>query len=136
MNNNIVLVRSGFPWHLNDAQQFTFLPNIGPNGPLYFPENTFLLAGKIYLYVYPLMTPFTNTQIRLRQLNYRHRMRSFNKKMNGKGIFVEHLHHGIKMYRVIGSLYRHSREDASYTVELCAALAHRSLQLFFFGIRK
>ena len=130
VNNNLVLVRSGFPGHLNDAQQFTFLPNIGPNGPLHFPENTFILADKIYPCVYPLMTPFTNTQIRRRQLNYRHRMRSFNKKLNEKRIFVEHLHHNIKMYRVIGSLYRHSREDASYIVELCAALAHRRLQLF------
>ena len=58
-------VQSGILGHMNDAQSFNSLPNIGPNGDLPFPPETFILGDKIYPCRYPLITRFTAAQIRI-----------------------------------------------------------------------
>jgi len=37
-----------FLGHQNDAKQFTMMQQIGVNGQLHFPEDSVLLADKIY----------------------------------------------------------------------------------------
>ena len=62
MKNNIRYVHSGILRHMNDAQSFNSLHNIGPNGGLPFPPETFFLGDKIYPCRYPLITGITAAQ--------------------------------------------------------------------------
>ena len=58
-------VESGFPGHMNDAQHFRLMQRI----PVYlsFPDNCVLLADSIYPNGYPILTTYSNAQLRHKQ---------------------------------------------------------------------
>ena len=53
--------------------------------------------------------------------------RLFNRVLNSRRVYVEHVINYLKMYRVIGGLYVHQnrRPQLNKVVELCAGLAQR-----------
>lgn len=124
-------VESGFKGRNNDAQIFRMMWSIGKEDNLNFPPNCQLLGlgDSIYPNRHPILTLYTTIQIR-RQPRHRQRMmRQFNKRHRSKRCYVEHAIRLVKIFRVIGTLYRQKREHIS--VCLCAFLAaHRSV-LFF-----
>lgn len=123
-------VRSGFPGHQNDAQVLTHLPDIGPNMELEFPNNCVLLADKIFPNVYPFTTPYRHQQILQRNQHQQRKCRKFNRILSSYRVKVEHAIRGMKIYRVIGMLWRHPRWYISSVVDICAALAVRRQTLF------
>ena len=122
-------VKAGFKGHNNDAVTFRQLPRIGPNEELDFPAEAYLLADKIYPSRYPLVTPFSAAQILRKPLNERPMCRRLNRKMSKRRIVVEHTIRNLKLFRVIGTLYRHPRRKVVMIVEICAGLAHRRARL-------
>ena len=70
------------------------------------------------------MTPYTAAQVRQRQTRKRKRL---NRRIAQCRIEVEHIIRELKLFRVIGSLYRHPREKMAQLVELCGGLAVRKL---------
>ena len=111
--------------HKNDAILFRLLPFIGPNAELDFPGDCYLIADKIYPSRYPLLTPFPAAQILRRHLPDPAVYRCLNRKLSKRRILVEHAIRNLKLFKVIGSLYRHPRGIIVMIVELCAGLAQR-----------
>lgn len=119
-------ISAGYLGHSNDARCFQLMPSIGPDGELPFPDDCFLLADLAYANEYPLVTPFSQAQVRAAP----HRA-EINVTLRKHRIYVEHLIKHIKTFRVVGSLYyRHSRRRIAQIVELAAGLAQRRLKLF------
>lgn len=57
--------------------------------------------------------------------SYRHKSRKSNTKINKHRVIVEHVIREIKLYRAIGTLWRHPRYKIRQTVNICAALSWR-----------
>lgn len=124
-SNNIVYIHSGFLGRCNDAAQYNMLPDIGPNQPLDFPQNTYLLADAGYANRYPLLTPYQNPAL-LANVN----RQLFNKIMKSYRSLVEHRIRDLKTYRCLSSRYwRHARWMLPITAEVCAALTNRHFGL-------
>ena len=45
-------------------------------------------------------------------------------------VYVEHITHLIKLFRIIGTVYRHTRQNLASIDKLCAGLAVRMTRLF------
>jgi DDE superfamily endonuclease/Helix-turn-helix of DDE superfamily endonuclease len=117
--DNTGLIRhtsTGFLGHLNDAQQYRLMPQIGNELP--FPQECVLLADKIYANGYPLMTPFTTAQLRRKRGNDRHKALRLNRYIARHRIAVEHSIAELKTYRCVNSVWRHPRHMLSQTVSL------------------
>jgi hypothetical protein len=98
---------------------------IGPAEEHQFPRNCFLLGDTIYPSQHPLVTPYTNAQLRRQDNNTRRKRVEVNDKIRKRRIYVEHSIRRIKIYKIVGSLYRHKRQYIPRLVELCAALSFR-----------
>lgn len=127
---NLRYVRSGFLGHQNDAAIFNTFPQIGHQLALQFPQDCLLLGDKIFPNGYPLMTPYTVPQINRRPAHQQQRYRRLNTIISEYRVYVEHVIREIKMYKCIGSLWRHPRYKIRKTVDVCAAMAHRRKGVF------
>ena len=128
-DGNICFISSGFPGHLNDAQQFNLMTQIGGD-QLPFPDQCILLADKIYPNRYPLMTPYTAQQIARRQdLLEQRKCRKLNRLINSARVCVEHAIGKLKTYSAVSSKWRHSRRLLSRVVKICACLVQRRKQV-------
>lgn len=128
--NNIRYIHSGFMGHMNDAQTFAHLPSIDQRGPLTMPDGLCLLADTIYPNTNTIVTKYTAAQInRMRPIN-RKKARKFNRILCSYRGYIERVFPSLKIFKVIGSLYRHPRWEMAAIVELCAGLAVRRLALF------
>ena len=123
-------VSAGYVGHLNDAQCYRLIPEIGPGRDLEFPEDAYLLGDSAYPCEYPLISPYRRQQITAAEGERREQMVNINYAIKRRRIYVEHLIGHLKMYRVIGSLYHHRRRDMSRITQLCVGLAERRLHLF------
>ena len=101
------------------------LPNIGPNGPLVFPRDCYLLGDRGYANRYPIVTPFRANQMQPNN----HLMHVFNYKLCSHRIFVEHVMAYLKTYASVGNFYQHPRWMMPIVVETCACLAQRHIIL-------
>ena len=110
--------------HANDAQTWALMDDIGPGKTCDFPRETYLLADKGYPNQHPIMTSFRRPQIMNRPLGReRRRCRIFNRTHSQLRVYIEHIIKQIKIYRVIGSLFRHLRWKMTAIVDICAGLA-------------
>ena len=123
-------VHSGILGHMNDAQSFNSLSDISPKAGLPFPRETFILGDKIYPCRYPLITGFTAAQIRTQSPLEIERRLVFNENVKIHTVYIEHVVGQMKTFKVIGSLYRHSRRRMSEVVKLCAGLSQRQAEFF------
>lgn len=128
--NHIRLVKSGFLGHQNDAQQFNLLPSIGTNLELDFPPNYVILADKIYADRAPIVTPYRRHQLRRKTPREKRKCKKFNRRMSTCRVYVEHAIRRLKTFRVVGTLWRHRRNELNQIVELCAGLVERQHDLF------
>lgn len=64
--NKLRFVRSGFLGHQNDAQILNFIPAIGQNQELAFPNECVILGDKIFPNRDPFVTPYTRAEINRR----------------------------------------------------------------------
>jgi len=87
-------IESGYAGHLNDAQQFGLMQQLGTD--LIFPEELCLLTDKIYPNRSPVLTPYTSAQITSKSLVDRRKCRKFNSLILKYGIYVEHATADIK----------------------------------------
>lgn len=74
-------IECGFLGHQNDAQQFRLMRQIGQDLP--FPQNCVLLGDKIYPNGHPVITPFTQAQIRRKPDRLQRICRKFNITLKG-----------------------------------------------------
>ena len=58
--SNIVYIQCGFLGHNKDSSQFPMMPVIGTGQELHLPQGLYILVGKSYRSVYPLVTPWRN----------------------------------------------------------------------------
>ena len=93
--------------HQNDAQQFMLMQQIGQQLP--FPADCILIRDKIYPNSFPVMTPFSNAQLRQKAGDELRRARRLNRYISRYRIQVEHTIAEFKSYQCIGSLCRHPR---------------------------
>lgn len=120
-------VESGFPGHLNDAQQFNLMTQIG--GPqLPFPGDCILLADKIYPNRDPIMTPYTTQQIRRRDARQQRKCSKLNRLIQRNRVCVEHAIGEIKQYQSVSTVWRHSKRMLPQVVKICACLMRRRKQ--------
>lgn len=123
----IRFVETGFYGRLNDAQQFTLMTRIGDQLP--FPEDCFLLGDKIYSNRHPIMTPYTQVQIRQRHGHERHRAIRVNRNIYRYRTSVERAIRELKIYSSISSIWRQRRHFLAPIVKLCAMLVCRRKEL-------
>lgn len=123
---NIRYIHSGFTGHMNDAGQFLQLPRIGPNEPLPFPADCYILGDRGYANRYPIITPYRANQ--MQPPNVEDKV-LFNREVCAHRIFVEHVMSFIKTYNAVSNLYKHPRWLMPIIVETCAFLAQRHLLL-------
>ena len=131
VDNNGVLryIKSGFKGHNNDATTFRQLSSIGPNEQLDFPPPppppppppiTIYWLIKYTLQGTLLSHHFSAAQILRRPLYERAACRRFNRELSKRRMIVEHAIRNLKLFRVIGTLYRHPRRKVVMIVEtLC-----------------
>jgi hypothetical protein len=85
----------------------------------------------ICLSYYSVVTPFTSAQLRRLPRHERNIRRKINKNIRKYRVYVEHVIRLLKVFKIIGSLYRHNRDEMGRILCLCANLcARRSLLLF------
>ena len=121
----VLYLKSGFLGNNNDTTTFRLMDPIGPAEVLRFPQNSFLLGDTIYPSEHPLVTPFTRAQLDNMDNITREQNIRVNAKIRARRVYVEHAIRQIKVYQIIGSLYRHKRNHIAPIVELCAALTFR-----------
>ena len=121
--DTIRYIESGYAGHLNDAQQFGLMQQLGTD--LIFPEELCLLADKIYPNRSPVLTPYTSAQITRKSLVDRRKCRKFNSLILKYGIYVEHATADIKTNTYVGLFWRHPRNMLSCTVRVCTSLVCR-----------
>jgi hypothetical protein len=122
-NYGTCFVECGFLGHLNDAQQYCRLPEIG--GPeLPFPDECFLLGDKIYPNRHPIVTPFTEQQINRRHV-FERRCRELNKIISTHRSIIERSICKLKSYRILSSVWRQRRRHLRQVVIIVAGLVTR-----------
>ena len=124
-SNTLRFVQSGFLGHQNDAQILNFTPTIGENQDLPFSNECVILGDKIF----PNRDPFVTAEINRRPAHQQRQCRKLNAKINKYRVNVEHVIREIKLYRAIGTLWRHPRYKIRQTVNICAALSCRRKQM-------
>lgn len=125
---NICHIHSGFLGHDNNAFAYRKIKTTGPGQELDFPANCYLLADSIYPNERPLITPY-KARNGLRQNQEMRRQIKFKLFHRRRRVYVEHVFKELKIYRVIGALYRHPRWEFAAIVKLCAGLAKRRADL-------
>jgi hypothetical protein len=118
-------IKSSFLGHNNDATTYHLMDPSGPAEEHQFPRNCFLLRDTIYPSQHPLVTPYTNAQLCRQDNNTRRKIVEVNDKIRKRRVYVEHSIRRFKIYKIIGSLYRHKCQHIPRLVELCAALSFR-----------
>lgn len=124
-------ISSGFLGRNNDAQTFRLMETIGPGQQLDFPRNAYLLGDMIYPSRHPIVTPYSAAQITRQPHHMQRQSRHLNTIIRARRVYVEHVIHLLKIFRILGTLYRHQRRHLASIVNLCAGLAVRRTKLFF-----
>ena len=124
------LISSAFLGHNNDAGCLLQMASIGVNGELPLPHNCYLLADKAYMNGHPFMVQYMRHELAGIPVVERHRRNIINRIISKKRVYAEHLIKELKIYRIIGILYRHPRWEVANIVEFCAGLSQRRLEFF------
>ena len=122
-NGVIRYIESGFMGHLNDAQTFSLMRQIGAE--LEFPNNCVLLGDKIYPNGDHIMTPYTAPQLARKDAAMRRKCRKLNNHISHYRVSVEHAIAELKLYKAVSSVWRHPRPLLSQMVTICAGLMCR-----------
>ena len=120
-------VESGYSGHLNDAQQYGLMAQVGDDLP--FPNELILLGDKIYPNRDPIMTPYTAVQLLRKEPRERRKCRKLNRRIRRYRTSVEHGIADLKVYRCISSIWRQNRRQLSCAVNICASLVCRRKQI-------
>ena len=96
--------------HNNDAVTFRLKQNISPDAQLEFRRNTYV----------PLVMSFSAAQITRETFNTRTRHGCKIRQIAKSRIVIEHVIRNVKLFRVLGTLYRHPRRQIIMIIELCA----------------
>ena len=128
---NIVHVESGFLGHNNDANTFNMMTPVGDGRTLELPRNCYLLGDCIYPSHHPVVTPFTAAQLRGLPRHERRVQKKLNKTIRKYRVYIEHVIRLLKIFKIIGSLYRHDRNNIGKIACLCAYLCARRARLLF-----
>ena len=94
-----------------------------------FPQKCVLLGDKIYPNAHPVITLFTQSQIRRKPDRLQRKCRKFNRTLSEYRVLVEHVIGELKCYKVIGTLWRHPRTKLKRVTEICAGLLCRRRKL-------
>ena len=116
---NISHIEAGFLGRYNDAQSFRNMPPIGDGLALDSPRNCYIFGDCIYPPAHPIVTPFTRRQVNRQHRRTRRICLRFNDVVRQHRIYVEHVIHLLKMFRVIGTLFRHPRRHIAEIICLC-----------------
>ena len=120
-------IESGFIGHLNDAQQCVLMRHIGNDLP--FPDDCVLLGDKIYPNRHPIVTSYSEAQLRLMDYRRKRKCRKLNRYIQQYRVCVEHAIAEIKCYRSVGTIWRHHREVLPRVVTICAGLVCRKKEI-------
>lgn len=123
----IRFIQSGFLGHLNDAQQFAMMDQLGTDLP--FPQMCYLLGDKIYPNRGNVLTQYTAQQIGRKQGVERRKCLKFNRYVKRYRIGVEHAIATLKVYKSVASIWRHPRPDLPSVTCICAGLVCRKKEL-------
>ncbi|CAC5400952.1 unnamed protein product [Mytilus coruscus] len=118
-------IKSGFLGHNNDVMTYRLMDAIGPHEILSFLRDCYLLGDTIYPSEHPITTPYTARQLRNQNAVIRDQSKFVNEKIRARRVFVKHSIRRMKIYKIIGSLYRHCRNDIAPIVELCSPFSLR-----------
>ena len=94
-----------------------------------FPDDCKLLGDKIYPNRGPVVTAISAQQIARRRGRDRQKCLKFNRLIRKYRVYVEHAIGELKVYKAVGSLWRHPREMLPLFVCTCAGLVCRRKEL-------
>ena len=127
VHGTIRYTESVYQGHLNDAQQYALMQEIGMG--LQFPEELVLLGDKIYPNHGAVITPYTSAQLAWKQQLERRKCRKLNSLIKLYRECVEQSIGELKTYRSVSLLWRHRRTMLPSTVKSCAALVCRRKEI-------
>ena len=78
---------------------------------------------------YPLIRKYKMCEMARRPRHVRRKCRKCNRILGSLRTYVELVFGEIKVFKLIGILFRHSRADMNQIVELCAGLSVRRVEL-------
>ena len=117
----------GFMGHLNDAQQFTLMRRIRTD--LAFADECVLLGDKIYPNKHSIITPYTTVQLPQRNGRRLIQCHKLNRYIQRYRVCVEHAIGELKVYRSVGTIWRHRREALPRVVTICAGRVCRKKEI-------
>ena len=119
VHGTIRYIESGYQGHLNDAQQYALMQEIGTG--LQFPDELVLLGDKIYPN-HGAITPYTSAQLARKQPLERRKCRKLNSLIKLYRVRVEQSIGELITYGSVSLLWRHPRTMLPSTVKSCASL--------------
>ena len=128
---HIRFLQAGFLGSKHDSQSFCLMQPVGPGLGLDVPAGVVLLADKGYPDVPPLLTPFSQNQIRRMRTNReKKKARRFNRELSRKRVSIEHIFKHLKDYNSVSGIWRQERCLLPVVIELCTFLTERHISLF------
>ena len=127
VHGTVCYIESGYQGHLNDAQQYALMQEIGTD--LQFTDELVLLGDNIYSNHCAVITPYTSAQLAQKQPLERRKCRKLKSLIKLYRVRVEQPIGELKTYRSVSLLWRHPRTMLSSTVKSCAALVCRRKEI-------
>ena len=126
---HIRFFQAGFLGSTHDAVSFRLMESIGRGRNLDLPPNAKLLADKAYPDGGSLLTLVKANQMHLLNRRDQRRARRFNTLLSKRRVKIKQVFKGVKSYKSIGQIWRHSRWLMPVCVELVVLLSERRVRL-------
>ncbi|CAF1319700.1 unnamed protein product [Didymodactylos carnosus] len=132
INNDrkLILFESGFFGSYHDSRIFSSL-QVGLNNPI--PPNTFILDDRGFANKPPIITPYRKNELPHAGITEFQRF-LYNKTLSSYRVYVEHVTHEFKLYKVLSNNYHHEIFNLNFykLISLCVAcLANKRCNDFY-----
>jgi hypothetical protein len=128
-NRRLIFFSAGFQGSWHDSRIFKTL-NL-KDKPI--PPFTYILGDRGFANEPPILTPYRRNELKKANVTSFQRW-IFNATLSSYRVYVEHVTHEVKLFKVLSSIYRHqiiNRRLYTLISLCCAALANKRCQDFY-----
>ncbi|CAF4572252.1 unnamed protein product, partial [Didymodactylos carnosus] len=129
-DRKLILFQSGFFGSYHDSKIFNSL-QFRMNNPV--PSHTFILGDRGFANKPPIITPYRKNELQRSGITEFQRL-LYNQTLASYRVYVEHVTHEFKLYKVLSNNYRHEKFNLNFykQISLCAAsLANKRCNDFY-----